>query len=84
MKNISLLIWLTQLGLSVATPLAGFILVGVWLYNRYNLGVWIILLATGVGIACAASGFRNSLKSMDRMASKEAEESIPVSYNDHE
>jgi len=29
MKNVNLLIWLTQLGLSVAIPLAGFIFLGI-------------------------------------------------------
>ena len=29
MKNVNLLIWVTQLGLSVALPLGGFILLGV-------------------------------------------------------
>ena len=31
MKDFNLLIWLAQLGLSTAFPLAGFILLGVWL-----------------------------------------------------
>ena len=34
MKNLNLLIWLTQLGLSVAVPLGGFILLGLWLSQR--------------------------------------------------
>ena len=29
MKNLSLLVWLTQLGISVAVPLAGFVLLAV-------------------------------------------------------
>ena len=33
MKQYQLLIWLTQLGLSVALPLAGFVLLGVWLHT---------------------------------------------------
>ena len=31
MKDLGLLVWLTQLGLSVAFPLAGFVLLGLWL-----------------------------------------------------
>ena len=30
MKDLPLLVWLTQLGLSVAAPLAGFVLLAVW------------------------------------------------------
>ena len=42
MKDLSLLIWLTQLGFSVAFPLAGFILLGVWLHDRFGWGQWVI------------------------------------------
>ena len=84
MKNLGLLVWLSQLGLSVALPLAGFILTGVWLHNRFDLGVWIIIVGAVVGIACSVAGFRNALKTMDRMASDESEEKPPVSFNDHD
>ena len=84
MKNLNLLVWLSQLGLSVVAPLAGFILIGVWLHNRFELGIWVILVGTVIGIICAITGFRNSLKTMDRMASDETKEKPPVSFNDHE
>lgn len=87
MKNFGLLVWLSQLGLSVAVPLSGFILAGVWLHNRFDLGVWIIIAGAVVGIACSVAGFRNALKTMDRMASDESDESDempPVSFNDHD
>lgn len=84
MKNLSLLVWLSQLGLSVAAPLAGFVLLGVWLHNRFSLGAWIIVLFSVVGVICAAAGFRNSLKTMDHIASDETQEKPPVSFNDHE
>ena len=84
MKNLSLLVWLSQLGLSVAAPLVGFILVGVWLYNRFDLGAWIILVGVVVGTICAVTGFRNALKTIDKMASDETKEKPPVSFNDHE
>ena len=84
MKNLSLLVWLTQLGLSVALPLAGFVLLGVWLYNSFHWGVWIIIACTAVGLICAADGLRSSLKAMERMAKNEAEEKPPVSFNEHD
>lgn len=84
MKNLSLLVWLSQLGLSVAVPLAGFILLGVWLNSRFEWGPWIIIVCTVVGIVCAADGLRSSLKTMDRMAKAEAEDKPPVSFNDHD
>ncbi len=84
MKNLSLMVWLSQLGLTVAAPLAGFILVGVWLHNRFDLGIWVIITGAVVGLISAIAGFRNALKTMDRMASDEAKEKPPVSFNDHE
>ena len=85
MKNINLLIWLTQLGISVAAPLGGFILLGVWLRQRFDLGVWVVLAGVFLGVVCAVDGLRVSLRTMEKM-SKDAEEDEPppVSFNDHE
>ena len=84
MKNVNLLIWLVQLGLSVAVPLGGFIWLGVWLRQRFDLGAWVILAGVFVGAVCAIDGLRSSLKAMERMAKDKKEEPPPVSFNDHE
>ena len=85
MKNVNLLIWLTQLGISVAAPLGGFIWLGVWLRQRFELGVWVVLLCIFLGLVCAIDGMRVSLKAMERMG-KDPEDSDPppVSFNDHD
>lgn len=84
MKNLSLLVWLSQLGLSVALPLAGFVLLGVWLHNQFQWGAWVIIVCTVIGLITAADGLWTSLKAMDRMAGKEDNDAPGVSYNDHE
>ena len=85
MKNVNLLIWLTQLGISVAAPLGGFIWLGIWLRQRFQLGIWVVLAGILVGIVCAVDGMRVSLKAMERMANdKKDQEPPPVSFNDHE
>lgn len=84
MKNISLLVWMTQLALSVAVPLAGFVLLGVWLRNRFGWGAWIVVVAAVIGVLCAIEGLRSSLKTMERMAKDETKEKPPVSFNDHD
>ena len=85
MKNVNLLIWLTQLGISVAAPLGGFILLGVWLRQRFELGVWVVLAGVFVGVVCAVDGLRVSLRAMEKMSKDEKEdEPPPVSFNDHE
>ena len=84
MKNVNLLIWLAQLGISVAAPLGRFIWLGVWLRQRFELGVWVVLVGVFVGIICAVDGMRVSLKAMERMSKDKNEEPPPVSFNDHE
>lgn len=84
MKDFNLLIWLTQLGLSVALPLAGFILLGVWLHESRGWGVWTVWVGISLGIVCGGAGFRDSLKAMGWMSKqKKDNETSPVSFNDH-
>lgn len=85
MKDLSLLVWLTQLGLSVAFPLAGCILLAVWLREKFSLGAWVILVGPFLGIVLAIDGLRTSLKAMERSSrhSKD-EEPPPVSFNEHD
>ncbi len=83
MKNISMLIWLTQLGLSVAAPLCGFVLLAVWLQNSLGWGSWVLWVGIGMGFISAAQGFTNSVRIMKRQVDGKKEDS-PVSFNDHE
>ena len=57
MKDLQLLTWLTQLGLSTAVPLAGFVLLAVWLRNRFGLGIWVLFVGIGLGLISAIHGF---------------------------
>lgn len=84
MKNLSLLVWLSQLGLSVAVPLAGFILLGVWLHNRFGWGTWVVIVCSLLGFVCALDGLRVSLKTLNRLAGKETKDKPPVSFNEHD
>lgn len=84
MKDLSLLVWLTQLGLSVALPPAGFVLLAVWLRNSRGWGDWVIWVGIGLGLICAIDGFRTSLKAMERVSRKPKDDTPPpVSFNDH-
>jgi hypothetical protein len=83
-KDVSLLVWLTQLGLSVVLPLAGFTLLGVWLHQQLQWGRWVVIAGAVLGIICAADGLRVSLKAMKIIGKDKKEESPPVSFNDHD
>lgn len=84
MKNLNMIVWLTQLGLSVALPLAGFIFLAVWLRNHFGWGDWVIWVGIVLGVVCAFDGLRTSLKAMERMSRDKSEKDPPVSFNDHD
>ena len=86
MKNLQLLTWLTQLGLSTAVPLAGFVLLAVWLKNRFGLGSWVLFVGIGLGIFSAVDGLIKALKSMEKLTRKDKQEreTQPRSFNDHD
>lgn len=86
MKEFNMLIWLTQLGISVAAPLVLCTLGAVWLRGRFGLGAWVLLVGIGAGCILAADGFRTCVKAMERMSAgrKQDREPPPVSFNDHQ
>lgn len=84
MKDLHLIVWLTQLGFSVAFPLAGFILLAVWLRESCGWGTWVIWVGIILGVVSAMEGLRSSLKILERLGKdKEKKDPPPVSYNDH-
>lgn len=85
MKDLTLLVWLTQLGLSVAFPLAGFILLAVWLRSSFGWGDWVIWVGLILGLTGAVNGFRHSLKAMEQQSrgKKGKKDPPPVVFNEH-
>ena len=84
MKDLNLIIWLTQLGINVALPMAGFVLLGVWLHNSAGWGQWTIWAGIIVGMISAINGFRSLLKALAPLAKTKKEQEKPtVSFNDH-
>ena len=85
MKDLSLLVWLTQLGLSVALPFGGFILLALWLQNEFGWGQWVLWVGIVLGVICAIDGFRSSIKAMERLSKRKDDPEPPaVSFNDHD
>lgn len=83
MKYLKDLIWLTQLGLSIATPLGLFLWGAVWLRSRYNLGVWILILGLVLGLYSAFSAVRTFFLYYKNREPKKKDEP-PVSFREHE
>ena len=85
MKDLPLLIWLTQLGLSVALPLAGFIFLALWLRSQFSWGNWFVWVGIVLGLVSALDGLRQSLKLLSRLTGKKSGETPPpVSFNEHD
>jgi len=82
MKDLRMLVWLTQLGLSVATPLVGFPLLALWLHDRFSMGDWIVWIGVALGIVSAIEGLRYNLRIMKQM-SKNDSDPPPPSFNEH-
>lgn len=84
MKNLQLLTWLTQLGLSTAVPLAGFVLLAVWLKNRFGLGNWVLFVGIGLGVVSAIDGFYKSLKALENLTKEKKKDKPPISFSEHD
>ena len=84
MKLINLLMWVTQFGVSVIFPTCFFLILGVWLQNRFGLGVWITALLGILGILTSISTAKSCLAAL-RKAAQEAsgEKKPPIAFNDH-
>lgn len=84
MKDLNLLVWLTQLGLSVAIPPILLIWLGLWLRNDCGWGSWILWVCIIGGLLLAIDGLRVSLKAMARLHDPKKDSTPPpVSFNDH-
>lgn len=84
MKNLQLLTWLTQLGLSTAVPLAGFVLLALWLQNRFSFGNWVLFAGIALGLLFAVDGFCRSLKVLSELCKDKKEKKPPVSFSEHD
>lgn len=82
-KFASYLVWLTQLGLSVAVPLAGFILLSVWLHRHCGWGGWIVAVGILLGILGAVGGLRSSFRILNQML-RQDDPPPTQGYNEHE
>lgn len=84
MKILNLLLWVGQFGFSILFPTVFFLLVGVWLQNRFTLGIWVVLLCGILGLMTTVSTVKACLHSLQKAAEEASGEKMrPVSFNDH-
>ena len=82
MKELTLLTWLTQLGLSVAVPPVLFILLAVWLRDSQGWGAWVIWVGIILGLYCAVNGLLTSLRTLKRFTESKKKDP-PQAFNEH-
>ena len=85
MKILNLLMWVGQFGLSIIFPTLFFLLLAVWLQQKFALGMWIVVVLGIIGVLTSVSTTKSCLHSL-RKAAEEASGSQepPVSFNDHQ
>ena len=64
MKYLSLLTWVGQVGFSCLFPTCVFFMLGVYLQNRFELGVWVVIVRGIIGFLTSISTARSCLQSM--------------------
>ena len=84
MRLLSLLMWVGQFGFSIIFPTLFFLLLAVWLQQKFLLGGWIILLFGIFGVLTSVSTTKSCLRSL-RKAAEEAsgQREAPISFNNH-
>ena len=55
MKFISLLMWVGQFGFSAIFPTVFFLLIAVWLQNKFGFGMWIVAVFGVLGVLTSIS-----------------------------
>lgn len=83
MKDLRLLVWLSQLGLSVVVPPVVLIWLAVWLRDQFGWGQWVIWVSIILGLYCAITGFVSTLRSVSLFIKDKKQQEV-VSFNEHD
>lgn len=64
MKYLSLLTWVAQFGFSCLFPTCAFLMLGVYLQGKFELGVWVVIVLGIIGFLTSISTARSCLRSI--------------------
>ena len=85
MKKLTLILWVTQFGLSILMPPCLFLLLAVWLQERFGWGLWIVAVLGVLGLLVAFSTAKANLRAMRRDADAASrKDPPPIAFNDHQ
>ena len=84
MKVLSLLMWVTQFGLSILFPPCFFLLIANWLQNKFGLGIWVTVVLGILGLRTAFSTAKANMKAMLKAVKEvSSQEEPPTAFNSH-
>ena len=84
MHFLSLLLWVGQFGFSVIFPTLFFLLLAVWLQQKFLLGGWVVIVLGTVGVLTSISTARSCLRSLRKAAEETSgQRETPISFNNH-
>lgn len=87
MKFLSLIMWVTQFGVSLVFPMCLFMWLGYWLCNRFGLGGWVMVVCGVIGFMTTISTVKSCWKSMMKLAAeasgRDPNQPPPVAFDDH-
>lgn len=84
MKILSMILWVTQFGLSILFPFYMFLYLGFWLQTRFGLGGWVMAVCGIIGFLTSISTAKSCLKSLLKARDEVSPpKKPPVSFNDH-
>lgn len=61
-KSLKAAAWITQFGINMITPIILFIIIALWLKEKFNLGDWIMILAIILGVGGAIGSMFSFIK----------------------
>ncbi len=83
-KQLSMLVWVTQLGFSVLFPLCGGLVLGAWLQQSFGLGMWVVAVLGVLGFLTSVSTAVSCVRSLLRQMNKGKDDKPRVpSFNQH-
>lgn len=84
-KFFSLILWVTQFGLSVLFPLCAMLFLGVWLQQKFDWGMWTVACFGVLGLLISVSTARSCIRSLRKDAEDATQKKKPpIAFNDHD